>query len=193
MTTHTDGGRRGIPWRLVGWGAVALILLLPLVMGAPWTLFDYIVAGGLLGGAGLILELVVRASGSLAYRAGAGLAVAAAFLLIWVNGAVGFLGNEDNPANLMFAGVIAIAVLGSVIARFRAAGMAWAMFAAAAAQVSVGVIALALGWSSPGNAGLYEVVMGTSVFGALWLLSGGLFRKAAEKQTDAASPQHQAG
>lgn len=193
MTTHTDGGRRGIPWRLVGWGAVALILLLPLVTGAPWTLFDYIVAGGLLGGAGLVLELVVRASGSLAYRAGAGLAVAAAFLLIWVNGAVGFLGSEDNPANLMFAGVIAIAVLGSVIARFRAAGMAWAMFAAAAAQVSVGVIALALGWSSPGNAGLYEVVMGTSVFGALWLLSGGLFRKAAEKQTDTASPQHQAG
>lgn len=193
MTTHTDGGRRGIPWRLVGWGAVALILLLPLVTGAPWTLFDYIVAGGLLGGAGLVLELVVRTSGSLAYRAGAGLAVAAAFLLIWVNGAVGFLGSEDNPANLMFAGVIAIAVLGSVIARFRAAGMAWAMFAAAAAQVSVGVIALALGWSSPGNAGLYEVVMGTSVFGALWLLSGGLFRKAAEKQTDAAGPQHQAG
>ena len=193
MTTHTDGGRRGIPWRLVGWGAVVLILLLPLVTGAPWTLFDYIVAGGLLGGAGLVLELVLRASGSLAYRAGAGLAVAAAFLLIWVNGAVGFLGNEDNPANLMFAGVIAIAVLGSVIARFRAAGMAWAMFTAAAAQVSVGVIALALGWSSPGNAGLYEVVMGTSVFGALWLLSGGLFRKAAEKQTDAASPQHQAG
>lgn len=179
MTTQTEGGRRGLPWRLIGWGAVALILLLPLVTGAPWTTFDYIVAGGLLGGAGLVLELVVRASGSLAYRAGAGLAVAAAILLVWVNGAVGFLGNEDNPANLMFAGVIGIAVLGSVIAGFKAKGMAWAMFAAAAAQVSVGVIAMTQGWTSPGNAGLYEVVMGTSVFGAIWLLSGGLFRKAA--------------
>lgn len=189
MTNNTDGGRRGLPWRLIGWGAVALILLLPLVTGAPWTLFDYIVAGALLGGAGLVLELVVRASGSIAYRAGAGLAVAAAFLLVWVNGAVGFLGNEDNPANLMFAGVIAIAVLGSVIAGFKAKGMASAMFAAAAAQVSVGVIALALGWSSPGNAGLHEVVMGTSVFGALWLLSGGLFRKAAGEQRDTVSPE----
>jgi hypothetical protein len=188
MTTQTERGPRGLPWRLIGWGAVALLLLLllPLVLGAPWTLFDYIVAGALLGGAGLVLELVVRASGSLAYRAGAGLALAAAFLLIWVNGAVGFLGNEDNPANLMFAGVIATAVLGSVIAGFRAKGMAGAMFAAAAAQVTVGVIALTQGWTSPGNAGLYEVVMGTSVFGAMWLLSGGLFRKAAEKPTDAA-------
>jgi hypothetical protein len=157
-----------------------LILLLPLVTGADWTLFDYIVAGALLGGAGLVLELVVRASGSLAYRAGAGLAVAAAFLLVWVNGAVGFLGNEDNPANLMFAGVIAIAVLGSVIGGFKAKGMAWAMFVAAAAQVSVGVIAWTQGWTSPGDAGLYEVVMGTSIFSALWLLSGGLFWKAAD-------------
>lgn len=179
MTTNADDARRGIPWRIVGWGAVALILLVPLVTGAPWTLFDYVVAGALLGGAGLVLELVVRASGSLFYRAGAGLAVAAAFLLVWVNGAVGFLGNEDNPANLMFAGVIAVAVLGSALSGFRATGMAWAMFAAAAAQAAVGVTALAMGWTSPGDAGLYEVVMGTSVFGALWLISGGLFRKAA--------------
>ena len=180
MTTHTEGGRRGPPWRLIGWGAVALVLLLPLVTGAPWTLFDYVVAGALLGGAGLLLELVARTSGSLFYRAGAVLAVAASFLLIFVNGAVGFLGNEDNPANLMFAGVIGVAVLGSVLAGFRAAGMAWAMFAAAAAQLCVGILALALGWSSPGDAGLYEVVMGTSVFGTLWLVSGGLFRRAGE-------------
>ncbi|HRJ63648.1 hypothetical protein [Brevundimonas sp. UBA2416] len=186
MTTQTERGPRGLLWRRIGWGAAALILLLPLITGAPWTLFDYIVAGALLGGAGLVLELVVWASGSLAYRAGAGLALAAAFLLIWVNGAVGFLGNEDNPANLMFAGVIAVAVLGSVIAGFKAKGMAWAMSAAAAAQVSVGVIALARGWTSPGNAGLYEVVMGTSVFSAMWILSGGLFRTAAEKATDTA-------
>ncbi len=184
MTTHTDSARRGLPWRLIGWGAVALILLLPLVTRAPWTLFDYVGAGALLGGAGLVLELVMRGSGSLAYRAGSGLAVAAAVLLIWVNGAVGFLGDEGNPANLMFAGVIAVAVLGSVIAGFRAKGMARAMFAAAAAQVSVGVMAQIMGWSSPGDAGLYEVVMGTSVFGALWLLSGGLFRKAAETPKD---------
>lgn len=185
MTTQTEGGPRGLPLRLIGWGAVALILLLPLVTGAPWTLFDYIVAGALLGGAGLVLELVVRASGSLAYRAGAGLALAAAFLLVWVNGAVGFLGDEGNPANLMFAGVIGVAVLGSVISGFKAGGMAWTMFAAAGAQVAVGAIAWTQGWTSPGDAGLYEVVLGTCVFGALWLVSGGLFRLAASRPAKA--------
>ena len=184
MTTHTEVARRGLPWRLIGWGAVALVLLLPLVLGADWTLFDYVVAGALLGGGGLVLELVVRTSGSLFYRAGACLAIAAGVLLVWVNGAVGFLGNEGNPANLMFAGVIAIAVLGSVIAGFKAKGMAWAMFAAATAQALVGVIALSTGWSSPGDAGLYEVVMGTSVFGTLWLVSGGLFRLATNRPAD---------
>ena len=117
--------------------------------------------------------------------AGAALAVAATFLLIWVNGAVGFLGNEDNPANLLFLGVIAVAVLGAVFADFQPAGMARAMFAAAAAQALVGVAALAFGLGSPGYDGLYEVVMGTTLFGALWLISGALFRKANAQEAAA--------
>lgn len=177
--TEITPRRGGMPWRLIGWGGAAFILLLPLILRAPWTAFDYIVAGVILGGAGLVLELVVRASGSLAYRAGACLAIAATVLLVWVNGAVGFLGDEGNPANLMFAGVIAIAILGSVLAGFKARGMAWAMFAAAAAQAVICVVALAFGLGSEGNAGLYEALMGTTVFAALWLVSGGLFRKAA--------------
>jgi hypothetical protein len=57
--------------------------------------------------------------------------------------------------------------------------MALAMFAAAAAQLLVGVMALGMGWASPGEAGLYEVVLGTTAFGGLWLVAGGLFRRAA--------------
>lgn len=176
-----DGGsvRTGPPWRILGWGAAGTLLLLPLLAGAPWTGSDYVVMAFLLGGAGLTLELATRASGDGFYRAGAGLAVAAAFLLLWVNGAVGFLGDEDNPANLMFLGVLAIALAGAFVAQFRPAGMARAMFATAMAQLLVGVVALAAGLGSPGYAGLYEVVLGTSVFGGLWLISGGLFRKAA--------------
>lgn len=179
--TNSDGGsvRRSPPWRILGWGAAGAVLLLPLLAGAPWTGSDYIVMAFLLGGAGLLLELAVRVSGDRLYRAGAGVAVAAAFLLLWVNGAVGFLGDEDNPANLMFLGVLAIALAGAIIANFRATGMARAMFVTAAAQLLVGVVALAAGLGSPGYAGIYEAVMGTSVFAGLWLLSGGLFRKAA--------------
>ena len=183
--TNTQDTGRAIPWRIIGWSIPPLVLLLPLVANAPWTLFDYIVMGVLLGGAGLLVELVVRLSRSLAYRAGAFVAVAAIFLLIWVNGAVGFLGDEDNPANLMFGGVILVAVVGSVFLGFQPRGMARAMFAAAAAQLLVGVVGLAGGFASPGAAGLYEVVMGTTLFGSMWLVSAGLFRKAAEEDASA--------
>lgn len=181
-SSNIVGKERAIPWRIIGWSIPPLILLLPLIANAPWTLFDYVVMGVMFGGAGLLVELVVRASGNWAYRAGAFIAIAAIFLLVWVNGAVGFLGDEDNPANLMFGGVILVAVVGSVFLGFHASGMAKAMFAAAAAQVLAGVIGLAGGFASPGADGLYEVAMGTTLFGSMWLVSAGLFRKAAEQQ-----------
>jgi hypothetical protein len=183
----SDGGGAPFPWRIVGWAGVVALLLLPLVADAPWTLSDFVVASILLGGAGLLLELIIRISSNIFYRAGAAVAVAACLLLVWVNGAVGFLGDEDNPANLMFLGVIVIAVLGAVAASFRPAGLAKTMLAAAGVQIGVGVIGLAGGFASPGYAGLYEVTMGTTLFACLWFLSAGLFRMAA-KQQDSASP-----
>ncbi len=167
-------------WRVLMWGGAATLLALPLIFHAPWTLSDFVIAGGMLAVAGAVVELAMRAPGGLAYKGGAIMAVAASILLFWVNGAVGFLGDEGNPANLVFLGVIAIAVGGAVLGRFKPMGMARAMFAAAAAQVLIGVVAIPLGWASPGGAGLYEVVMGTSLFAVLWLIAFGLFRKAAE-------------
>ena len=167
---------------MAGWGGVAFILLLPLITGAPWTLSDYVAMGVMLGITGLLVELSVRASGDAAYRAGALVAVVAGFLLVWVNLAVGFLGSEDNPANMLFGGVIVTALLGAIIARFRPAGMASAMFVATGVQLLVGVAALVGGLGSAGPQGLYEAVMGTTVFGALWLIAGWLFSKSARSE-----------
>ena len=36
------------------------------------------------------------------------------FLLVWVNIAVGFLGNENNPANLMFFGLLGLTLVGAL-------------------------------------------------------------------------------
>jgi hypothetical protein len=162
----------------------AVILLLPLVAmqitnEVDWGFGDFVVMGALLGGSGLVLELATQRSTSLAYRFGAACAVAASFLLIWVNLAVGFLRDEGNPANLMFLGVIGVGVIGAIIARARPAGMARAMLVAAGAQVLAGIVGLAAGWASPGGEGIYEVVLGTGLFTPLWLLSAWLFRKAA--------------
>lgn len=177
--TDIEIKRPSFPWRLIGWGGVIALLLLPLVARAPWTIGDYIAAGMMLTITGLLIELAVHTSSNLFYRGGAAMAVLAGLLLFWVNGAVGFLGDEDNVWNLLFFGVIATAVTGAALAGFRAKGMAIAMFAAAAVQLAIGVAALIFPLGAPGTAGIYEAVMGTTLFCSLWLVSGGLLRRAA--------------
>ena len=178
--------RRRIPWRPILWSIPVALLLLPAVAmqftdEVDWNAFDFIFATVMFGSVGLVVELTVRSSRSLAFRAAVALALAAAFLIIWINGAVGIIGDEDNPANLMFGAVLAVALLGSLAALFRAPGMAIAMFAAAVAQLAVGVIAL-VGGMAEGPAAPYDVIGSTGFLGGMWLVSGLLFRKAARER-----------
>jgi hypothetical protein len=174
-----DGGGQ-VPWRLIGWAIPVALLTVPLLNRWPWTISDFIVAGAMFAIVGGSFELAVRASGNLAYRLGAATALATAFLLTWINLAVGIIGNENDPLNLMFFAVIAAALAGSLAARFRAGGIAIAMTVAAAIQASIGMAAFALGWGAsepPGALGLFVLIEG---FAGLWLLSAWLFRKAAK-------------
>ena len=68
-----------------------------------------------------------------------------------MNLAVGIIGTEDNPANLMYGGVLAVGIVGAIIARFQPHGMARALVATALAQALVAVIALiaGLGFAGP--------------------------------------------
>jgi hypothetical protein len=136
-----------------------------------WGLLDFVFAGALVMGVGVIYALAVRMTTDRAYRAAVAVALATAFVLIWANAAVGVIGSEDNPANLIYVGVIVLAILGSLATRFRPKGMAWVMLAVAIAQVAVDVISLAAGFGSAGSI--------TVFFAALWLLAAWLFRKAA--------------
>jgi hypothetical protein len=184
MASRADGGgKRRLNWRrIVGWAVPVFLLILPLVAKAPWTLSDYIFAAAMFGLVGGIIELAVHASRNPYYRAGVGIAVGASFLLIWMNGAVGIIGDEDNPQNLMFIFVIALAIAGSIVARFRADGMMRAMAVAAAAQalVAVAVVAWQLGASEP--PGLFGVVALIGFFTLMWLVSAGLFRIASRDE-----------
>ncbi len=78
----------------------------------------------------------------------------------------------------MYGGVLAIGVIGAVIARFRPHGMARAMFATAIAQASVAVIALVAGLGSSAS-GPLEIVALNGFFIALFVGSTLLFREAA--------------
>jgi hypothetical protein len=139
--------------------------------GAAGDVGDFMFLAILLAGVGIAYELAARIGPRHAYRAALGVALAAGFLHLWINLAVGIIGHEENPANLIYVAVIVVAVVGAALARFRPMGMARAMVAAAIAQVLVFAVALAAGLGFTGPI--------TVFFAALWLISASLFRKAA--------------
>jgi hypothetical protein len=165
----------------------ACLLAVPLVAmqltdEVDWSLADFVVAGALLFGAGMTYKVVSARMGNGAYRAGVGVAVAAALALVWVNLAVGLIGSEDNPANLMYLGVLAVGIIGALLARLRPLGMARAMYATALALALVALTArIAFGylWREP-----LEVLGVNGFFAALFVAAAWLFRRAAR-----ASPQ----
>ena len=177
-TTMTERDARLGRWlRLLAWGGAVAAWLVPVVVkataGLPWTTFDFIVWGAMLLVAAGVCEVGLRLSGSLAYRAGFVVAAGTAFLITWSNLAVGIIGNEDNPLNQIFFGVIAIAAVGSFLLRFRPKGIALAMLVTAVAQAGTAFVALA-----------YEPIVFTivGVFSLGWLLAAWLFREAGRAE-----------
>ena len=168
--------------------ATAFILLIPLLAEWAWNLADFVLAGALIFGTGLMFVLAARRARNMAYRFAVGAALAAAFILVWVTGAVGIIGTEDDNANLMYAGVLAVGIIGATIARFRPRGMARALFATALAQVLVTVIVLIFGlglpWSPP-----VEILGLNGFFVSLFVGSALLFRYAGRHQTPAGAGQ----
>lgn len=178
--------KRGVPWRIIGWGGAVALLAMPFVAmrvgaeGVNWSAADFIVAGVLFALVGAAFELAVRASRSWAYRGAAALALLGTLLTIWANLAVGIVGSEHNPANLWFFAALLVGILGGVIARFRPNGMSVATLSTAISLMIAFVIA-SLGPTDEPNVKHAVDFAGTSVFAALFLASAALFRKAARQ------------
>lgn len=163
--------------------AAACILLVPLIAmqftdEVAWSPGDFAVAGVLLVGTGLAYELITRRAGNIAYRLAVGLALATALFLIWANLAVGLIGSEDEPANLMYIGVLAVGIIGALIARFQPRGMSRVLFATALAQALVAAIALLAGMYQYPGSSVSEIINVNGLFVVLWVGSALLFRRA---------------
>jgi hypothetical protein len=116
------------------------------------------------------------------YRFAVILALLTPFLLVWVIGAVGVLGVDGDPADLMYVGVLAIELIGAIIARFQPLGMARTLLATALAQALVAVIALYAGMHQAAYSSVGEILGLNGFYVALFLSSAWLFRKAALEQ-----------
>ena len=118
-------------------------------------------------------------SGRGVYWAGVGVAVFVSLFQMWVNLAVGIVGNEDNPANQGFFGVVVTAMACAFVARFRAGEMARAMLAVAGVQA---LLALMLA-TAPANArDVQPILVLSGAFVLAWLLSAGLFWRSARAE-----------
>lgn len=177
------------PWirrlRVIGWSLVAILLLLPAIAmqftdEVQWTAGDFLFAAVLLGGTGLLVELVVRRSGDIAYRAGALVALLGIFLLGWSNAAVGFVGSGANVANILYMALIGLAFVLGCVVLFRARGMVGVMVTVAVAQALITVVAFAQGLVRAEETTVIVAING--FFIALWTAAALLFKKAADRK-----------
>jgi hypothetical protein len=168
--------------RIAGWSLVAAMLALPAVAmqftsEVDWTTTDFAVFGAMLLIAGGLIELAARAR-NVAYLFAAALAVGAGFLTVWAALAVGI--NGEGASDLMYAGVLALPLVGGALMRFRAAGLAMVLSLTALAQAGL------TAWAF--TAGLIPAAESVPVGGAsavlvlLYLASAMLFRRAAKEQ-----------
>ena len=154
------------------------LLMVPLVAsqvvkGWNWNAGTFVFLYVLFFGTGLAYALIARKMGVWSYKAGVGVALVAGFALGWSN--MVHVADSENPANLVYYGVLAVGCVGAWLARLEARGLARTLFAMA---TTLALIALIL----PSGAPPYlarNMVIGHVVFVALFTASGLLFRHAS--------------
>ena len=120
MTPPAPTPRR-LPLRRATWIAAAALLAAPAVAmrfthEVVWTGADFAVAALLLFGGLALFELFARHVPGLGRRVAIAGLLLGAVLLVWINAAVGIVGDESNPANrivpiIALVGVAAAAML----------------------------------------------------------------------------------
>ena len=116
------------------------------------------------------------------YRLAIGVALATVLFLIWAIGALGIIGEGGRP-DRMYAGVLAVCAIGTLIARLRPRGMAIALLATALAHALVAVVALIAGLQHTEGASVAEILGLNAMYAALFSLSAWLFRRAAQQHS----------
>ena len=172
--------------RLLVWaGIVALLLMIPLIAmqfttEVNWDFTDFAIMGAILFGIGFAYELIAGRSANTVYRTAFGVGLLGAFLLFWVNAAVGIIGNEGQPANLLYGAVFVVGLVGALISRFKAKGMSNTLFVATIVQMLVPMTAYFV-WPPPETSwspSVLGVFVLSGFFAVIFLVSGMLFRKA---------------
>jgi len=176
--------------RSIFWVALITLLLLSVPMVAmqftdevKWDAADFFIMGSLIFTTGLSYALLTRASSNIISRVAFAIAIGSTFLLIWVNIAVGLIGSGPNAANLMYAVVVAIVIIGTFISRFTTKGMERVMFTAAIALVLFALIQLLAKMNRYPGSSVTEILAVNAFFATLFAVAGLLFRYITSTQS----------
>ena len=168
-------------WRIAGWGALLALLILPAVAmrftpEVSWTASDFIFAAIILAALGIGGEIALRVGRDAPHRSGIGIAALGGFLTVWINGAVGMLGSENEPTNLIFIAMVGVAIVASFLVWFRPSSMRWIMAVLSAGQFMVGIAAGL--WTMPGHAVEWGVL---GFFALIWGAAAACFHTANQR------------
>ena len=122
---------------------------------------------------GMVMALVARRMGVWSYKAGVGLALVAGFVLGWST--MVQVADSGHPDRLWYHSVLVVGAIGACLARLKAPGLAWTLFAMAA---TLALIAVTLPSGAPPDMAR-RMAIGHGVYTALFTASGLLFRHAS--------------
>jgi hypothetical protein len=161
---------------------VALALLLvPLlasrvVEGWNWPPRAFALTYVLFFGTGMAFALITRNAKVWTYKAGVGLALAAAFVLGWAT--MVHLSETENLLNLVYFGVLALGATGAAWSRLEPRGLARALYAMAAALVGAWFLTQVI-WPDTPAGPVWNVGVMHGGFALLFAGAGLLFRHAS--------------
>jgi hypothetical protein len=154
------------------------LLMVPLVAsrlvdGWNWPARAFVIVYVLFFGTGMAYALIARRMGAWSYKVGVGVALVAGFALGWSN--MVQVADSGHPENLVYYSVLAVGVVGALLARLQARGLALTLFVMAA---TLALIAVILPSGAPPDMAR-RMAIGHGVYVALFTASGLMFRHAS--------------
>jgi hypothetical protein len=122
---------------------------------------------------GMVIALIARRMGVWSYKAGVGVALVSGFGLAWST--MVHVADSGHPERFVYFSVLVVGIVGALLARLLARGLAYTLFAMAATYALIAVI---LPSGAPPDLAR-NMAIGHGVFVVMLIASGLLFRHAS--------------
>ena len=161
----------------VALGALAA-LMVPLVAsrvveGWNWSAGGFVFVYVLFFATGMAYALIAKKMNMWAYKVGVGLALVTGFAFGWSN--MVQVADSGHPENLVYYSVLVVGIVGALLARLQARGLAYTLFAMAA---TLALIVVVLPSGAPPDLAR-NMAIGHGAYVVLLIASGLLFRHAS--------------